>query len=88
MGCCACRVMDGSVGERVTESLRDHAATLGQLRELTVDLPDDTPIAVVTRKAHDPDYFYETVLAEAEPHVDLLGNVVVITAPEPRDFGD
>ena len=61
-------------------------ATLGQLRELTADLPDETPIAVVTRKAHDPDYFYEAVLAEDEPHVDLTGGpVVVLTAPEPRD---
>ncbi len=61
-------------------------ATLGQLRELTSDLPDDTPIAVVTRKAYDPDYFYETVLTESDPHVDLTGApVVVLTAPEPRD---
>lgn len=61
-------------------------ASLGQLRELTVDLPDDTPIAVVTRKAHDPDRFYETVLAEEGPHVDLTDGVVILTAPEPRDF--
>lgn len=61
-------------------------ATLGQLRELTSDLPDSTPIEVVIRKAHDPDRFYEYVRCEAEPHVDLTGGVVVLTAPEPRDI--
>lgn len=64
-----------------------HSATLGQLRELTEDLPDDTPIVVVIRKAHDPDYFYEAVLAEEDPHVNLThGAQVIITAPEPMDF--
>lgn len=67
----------------------EQAATLGQLRELTFDMPDDTPIAVVIRKTNDPDYFYETVLAEDSPHVDLNGRpVVVFTAPEPRDIGE
>lgn len=65
-----------------------HHGTLGQLRELTDDLPDDTPIAVVTRKAHDPDYFYEVVLIESDPHVDMTGAaVVILTAPEPGDIG-
>ncbi len=62
-------------------------ATLGQLRELTEDLPDDTPIVVVIRKAHDPDYFYEPVLAEEDPHVDMtFAPQVIITVPEPVDF--
>ncbi len=61
------------------------AATLGELRELTADLPDDTPIAVAIRKAHDPDRFYETVLAESDPSVDMTGRpVVILTAPEPE----
>lgn len=71
----------------MAETLRGHIATLGQLRELTFDLPDDTPIAVTIRKAHDPDHFYETVICEAEPSVDLIGGVVELTAPEPRDIG-
>jgi hypothetical protein len=71
----------------MTDTLFANAATLGQLRELTSDLPDDTPIAVVIRKAHDPDHFYETVVCEAEPSVNLTGRIVIeLTAPEPRDF--
>jgi len=70
-------------------SLFLHAATLGQLRELTDDLPDDTPIAVVIRKAHDPDHFYETVVCEEGPSVDMTFTpVVVLHAPEPRDFDE
>lgn len=42
----------------------NHYGTLGDLRELTADLPDDTLIQVSVRKAHDPDHFYESVLAE------------------------
>lgn len=64
-----------------------HHCTLGQLRELTYDMPDVTPIAVVTRKAHDSDYFYEPVFAESGPHIDLNGAPqIILTAPEPDDF--
>ena len=69
------------------DTLFHHAATLGQLRELTADLSDDTPLVVDIRKAHDPDRFYETVVCEADPSVDLTNGVVTLTAPEPRDFG-
>lgn len=73
------------MSEKRNETALPLGATLGQLRELTFDLPDDTPIAVVIRKAHDPDFFYEEVMCEAEPSVDLTNRVVVLTAPEPRD---
>lgn len=73
----------------VMDSPFHHVATLGQLRELTDDLPDETPIAVVTRKAHDPDRFYDPVFCEAEPSVDLTGAPqVILTAPEPRFIGE
>lgn len=69
------------------EPVDPRGETLGSLRELTEDLPDDTPIVVVIRKAHDPDYFYEAVRAENNSHVDLTVNPqVIITAPEPIDF--
>jgi hypothetical protein len=70
------------------DAARVHYGTLGQLRELTDDLPDDTPIQVSIRKAHDPDRFYEPVLVEEFPSVDLTGRpIVCFDAPEPRDFG-
>lgn len=74
--------------DRVSSAARPSLfATIGQLRELTEDLPDDTPIVVVIRKAHDADYFYGPVFAEADPHLDLVNREIVITAPEGLDFG-
>lgn len=65
-----------------------YCLTLGEIRELTDDMPDDTPVAIVMRKAHDPDHFYETVLAEDCPMVNLDGRpTLVLTSPEPRDVG-
>lgn len=66
----------------------DRHGTLGELRELTFDLPDDTLIEVSIRKAHDPDHFYEPVLVE--DCISVRGRpskqVVCFDAPEPRDF--
>lgn len=70
--------------------MAERYATLGDLRELCEDLPDHTPLEIHIRKAHDPDRFYELVLAEEFLSVDLTFGAnnarVTICAPEPRDF--
>lgn len=76
----------------MSEPTRNPAAalgygTLGELRELTADLPDDTPIQVSIRKAHDTDHFYEPVLVEDCISVNLTGKpIVCLDIPEPTDL--
>jgi hypothetical protein len=62
--------------------------TLGALRELTADLPDDTRIEVYIRMDDDPDHFYGPEWVEAGSSVDLISEPPTLTLHiwEPRDW--
>lgn len=60
--------------------------TLGSLRELTADLPDETRISVVVRMADDPDHFHPEQAVEPGSLVDMHTNppTLLLTIPEPE----